>query len=137
MPRATSPAVATLTAPNLTMTAERMIRALVDRGRDDWVMAADVAWIARDIGGADSDDEVRIESINLIGTALRDGLMRVGDVTDGGFFPWEASIDQALRRVEASWQELGRSPDLGEVCWLENTAEGDALATGLNEGPGS
>ena len=119
------------------MAAERMIQALLGRGRDDWVMAADVAWIARDIGGADSDDEVRSASLGLIERALRDELMRIGDVTDGGFFPWKASPDQALRRVEASWLELGRSPDLGEVCWLENTEKGDALALGVDGVSGS
>ncbi|MFP4513022.1 MAG: hypothetical protein ACLFRV_08770 [Acidimicrobiales bacterium] len=115
------------------MTTDRMIRALLERGQDDWVMAADVAWIARDVGGAESDDEVRDKSVELIDAVLRDEMMRIGDVTDGGFFPWDADTDQALRRVEASWRDLGRFPDLGEVCWLENTAEGDALAARLDE----
>lgn len=115
------------------MIPERMIRAMVNRGRDDWVMAADVAWIARDVGRADAEDEVCAESVRLIEAVLRDGLMLIGDVTDGGFFPWEASTDQALRRIEAAWRELGRSPDLGEVCWLENTAKGDALALGRDD----
>ncbi|MFN7148152.1 MAG: hypothetical protein ACK4V6_01595 [Microthrixaceae bacterium] len=115
------------------MAPERMIRALLERGKDDWVMAADVAWIAHAIGGATSDDGIRSVSLGLIERALRDELMRIGDVTDGGFLPWEASPDQALRRVEASWRGLGRLPDLGEVCWLENTEEGDAFATSLDE----
>lgn len=84
------------------MATERMIQALVEQGRDDWVMAADVAWVARDLGSAGSDEEVRVLSVRLITTLLERGLMRIGDVTDGGFFAWHATPEQAIWRVEES-----------------------------------
>jgi hypothetical protein len=114
------------------MASKRMIRELTELGRCDWVTAADVAWLVRRAGDGSGVDEIRLHSLDLIDTVLRSGLMRVGDVTDGGFFPWRATAEQALRRVDESWRELGRLPDLGEVCWLENTAKGDDLSMGLD-----
>lgn len=104
-----------------------MIDELVVRGADDWVMAADVAWIAKSVGGA-SDEEVAEVSIALIEEVMRRSLMQVGDVTEAGFFEWDLSLEEALDRVSREWRALGRAPDLGEVCWLANTEAGDARA---------
>lgn len=57
--------------------------------------------------------------------------MEVGDVTDHGFVPWGLSPDDAMVRVEQKWRDLGRSPDLGEICWLANTDFGDERAASV------
>lgn len=110
------------------MAASRMIDQLLLRGSDDWVTAADVAWVAKSVGGATSDHEIQELALAAITEVVTRGLMQVGDVTDGGFFEWEETPDEALETVARAWRALGRSPDLGEVCWLANTPAGDARA---------
>jgi hypothetical protein len=105
-----------------------MIDDLLLRGSDDWVTAAEVAWLAKSVGGATSDQEIEQVAFAAMSDVLRSGLMQVGDVTDGGFFEWDVSPDDALERVIREWRGLGRSPELGEVCWLANTPAGDLRA---------
>lgn len=112
------------------MAADALIDELVARGADDWVTAAEVAWIARSIGGASTDADVFEVSLDLIRAVLIDCLMEAGDVTDGGFFEWGLSTAESIQRIEQAWQGLGRLPNLGEVCWLSNTATGQARAQG-------
>src|SRR5687768_4026826 len=101
------------------MATSRMIDELLVQGADDWVMATDVAWLAKSVGGA-SDDDVADVAIAIMKEVLTSGLMQIGDVTDGGFFEWDISREEAVERVSREWRALGRSPDLGDVCWLAN-----------------
>ncbi|HUP69039.1 MAG TPA: hypothetical protein VM142_04400 [Acidimicrobiales bacterium] len=73
------------------MATSEMIDELLIRGADDWVMAAEVAWIAKSVGGADTDREVLSLSVRTIRAVVAEGLMQVGDVTDSGFFEWDWS----------------------------------------------
>jgi hypothetical protein len=108
-----------------------LIDEVLVRGADDWVMAAEVAWLARSVGGASTDGEVLDVSVDLIRTVLTEGLMEVGDVTDGGFFAWGLPVAEAVQRIEDAWRGLGHSPNLGEVCWLSNTPTGQARAESI------
>lgn len=108
-----------------------MMDELVIRGTDDWVMAAEVAHIARSMGRALGAESIRGLSIILIGRLLEDGLMEIGEVSDGGFFEWGLPIDEAIERADRAWNDLGRPPNLGEVCWLANTGKGTLLAEQL------
>lgn len=110
-----------------------MIDELLTRGAEDWVMAADVAWLAKSIGGADTDQEVLSLSVNTIRAVVTEGLMQLGDVTDGGFFEWDLEQEAAIEKVERDWSALGRLPDLGDVCWLANTPAGDTRAKAIAE----
>lgn len=38
-----------------------------------------------------------------------------------------------MEKVERDWRALGRPPDLGDVCWLANTAAGDTRAKAIVE----
>ena len=107
-----------------------LIDELVVAGSDDWVDAAEVAWIAKSMGPPESSEAIRDLSVRLIGKVLGDGLMRIGEVTvtDRGFAAWEVSIDEAVERVDREWRALDREPDLGDVFWLENTLRGEQLA---------
>ena len=89
------------------MATDALIDDLLCRGADDWVTAAEVAWISRSIGGALTDDDVFTLSVDLIRSVLNDGLMDAGDVTDGGFFEWLLPPNGAVARIEDSWRQLG------------------------------
>ena len=104
---------------------ERSVDELLTCGADDWVDAAEVAWVARSVGGATTEAEIRELSIDLIREVLEQGFMRIGDVTKEGFRPWPLSSGDAVLRVRNEWTALGRGPRLGEIFWLENTETGD------------
>ncbi len=110
-----------------------MVEDLVMRGADDWVDAAEVAWVAKSIGQAVDDASIRELSIEVIRHVLDEGLMTIGDVSFDGFSMWELPTDEAIEKVERVWRGLGRAPNLGDVCWLENTETGTLFAERLFE----
>src|SRR5687767_3824615 len=91
-------------------------------------MATDVEFVAQSVGGAATDEEALQTSLALIRAVLDQGLMDVGDVTDGGFFEWGLDQEQAMERIEREWRQLDRPLNLGDVCWLANTGAGDRRA---------
>ncbi|NNF56466.1 MAG: hypothetical protein HKN03_18725 [Acidimicrobiales bacterium] len=101
---------------------------LLIRGCDDWVMAAEVAWVVRSNGQAETEEGIRSISLEIVRAALERGLMNIGDVTDGGFLGWDLTPDEALKRAGRDWELLGHSPDVGDLFWLQNTQEGDGRA---------
>ncbi|HLI37208.1 MAG TPA: hypothetical protein VKV80_07680 [Streptosporangiaceae bacterium] len=110
------------------MATDTLIDELLVRGADDWVDAAEVAWLAKSVGKATTDEDVKKVSFDLIRAVLLAGLMEAGEVAGGGFFAWNISPTDSVNRIEHAWEILGRLPDIGEVCWLANTAAGNQRA---------
>ena len=120
------------------MRLQECIDNLLMRGCDDWIQAAEVASVAIEVGGAESPDQVRELSLELIRHVVEQGLMELGDVdvageweSKEGFRKWDLPIQEGLNRVEREWNALGRNPTLWEICWLRNTALGSALGEEL------
>lgn len=111
---------------------------IVKLGAEDWLDASSVASVAITVGGAASVDSIRELSIRFISEAVRRGLVEIGDLDDRirGFRKWPVAADRAIARIQQDWESLGRNPSVGEVCWLANTREGDALARELGSGRG-
>jgi hypothetical protein len=107
---------------------QQVLDEMLVSGLRDWVQASEVASLSMEVGGASTDSEIRTLSLTVIRDALEQGLMTVGDLTREGFTPWGGEGEAAIHRVEASWLDLGRGPNLGEVCWLCNTDAGDIRA---------
>jgi hypothetical protein len=119
------------------MNLQACLNELLKLGGDDWLDASSVASVAITVGGAASLDAIRDSSIELITEAVRRGLMELGELDDRirGFRKWRMSPDRAIARVRQEWEALGRNPSVGEICWLANTGEGDALASQLSARP--
>lgn len=78
--------------------------------------------------GVDAGDEnVPEVSFAILEHLLLNGLMEAGDVTDAGFVPWPVDPTEALSIIKAEWRKFDKLPNLGDVCWLSNTALGDEL----------
>lgn len=109
------------------------VNELVTEGTIDWVSSHEVAGVAAETGGAITDPDNRALSLRLITEVVRRGLMELGDLdpVKRGFRKWNLSIEEALARVEREWPTGGPDPRSSEVCWLNNTAEGERRGKGL------
>jgi hypothetical protein len=90
----------------------------------------------RHLGESPSEPDVIRATTEVISDLLGSGYAIVGDVVkDEGLLcvrSWGLSNADTIKRVEDEWRALGRSPNLGEVCWLELTAVGRAEAQALS-----
>ena len=115
------------------MTIKQCIDDLLMRGCDDWVDASEVAFVAKEIGHAQSAEEIRDLSLKMIREVVQQGLMEIGDLPEEGrrLMLWPMTPQKCLDRVEREWNVLARNPTLGEICWLQNTDKGKALGEEL------
>lgn len=90
-------------------------------------MACEIVSEIVETGVAASDENISEMSFAILEHLLLNGLMEAGDVTDTEFIPWSVDPMEALSIIKAEWRKLGELPNLGDVCWLNNTALGDEL----------
>jgi hypothetical protein len=106
---------------------EACVSELLSRGAIDWVSSNDVAGVAWETGGAVTGAENRLLCLRLITEVVRCGLMEVGDLdpVTRGFRRWAVSPEEALARIERTWPAGLPDPRSSEICWLNNTPEGE------------
>jgi hypothetical protein len=106
---------------------------LLDRGLDDILQLSEMASVARRHLGSPSETEVMRATTGIVGELMGAGYAIVGDVAkdDKGILyisSWNLGSTDTIKRIEDEWRALGRSPNLGDVCWLELTESGRAHA---------
>jgi hypothetical protein len=101
---------------------------VVKRGLDDWIQAAEVAAVVQSANKQATSSDIRRVSLEVVAELVRGELMKAGDVTSDGFTEWSMTPAEAVERIVMAWNALGRSPELGEICWLANTKTGDLRA---------
>jgi hypothetical protein len=106
---------------------------LLDRGLDDILQLSEMASVARrHLGGSPSEAEVMRVTTDIIGELLGAGHAIVGNVIrDEGLLcvrSWGLGVSETIERIEDEWRALGRSPNLGDICWLELTEAGREYA---------
>jgi hypothetical protein len=101
------------------------------RGLDDWVDAAEVAWVVKDVLKLTADVEIRRVALEVIADLILQQLMTVGDVTNDGFSEWSVTPVKAVERIRATWSALVGLPRMGDICWLANTSDGNRRARQL------
>ena len=111
---------------------KRCLDEILTSGIHDWVQAAEVAAIAREVGKAQPGAATRELSLRLIRGLLETGLAEVGMVSEEkGFVAWDTSVEESMRRITHEWLARPNGPGPGEVCWLNLTAEGERRAKSL------
>ena len=108
---------------------DKCVSDVLIRGLDDWVQAAEVASVARDVGGAIGASEVLSVSLEVYRSLLIQELMAVGSVSSMGFCPWTHTVEESLRRIEREWKSLPDGPGIGDICWLEMKRKGRERAS--------
>lgn len=103
------------------------VNELLQSGLSDWVQLYEVMAAAREYCSAQTLDEARRVSLQLLERCLARGLFEVGDVDQGGFTPWSVQGTQAVEHVRVRWPE-GLDPEIGDICWLRITRAGESAA---------
>jgi hypothetical protein len=135
------------------MTAKELavIEAIVEHvlvsGDGDWVGLWELVSTVGKLAPSGSDDEKRRLTLAGLERVLDLGYAEVGDLRSPGewvrpsqwpvrrqrpphpsFEPWQASKRDILARVETEWMSAARPPNIGDICWLRLTPEGNAAA---------
>ena len=106
---------------------QRRVDDVFELGIDDWIQAADVAPLVLQIVEPSGDAELREIDTRVVRQLLGRDLVCAGAVAQTGLVPWELSAEEALARIEADGYPA-EWPELAEVCWLDLTENGVALA---------
>jgi len=102
---------------------------LLIEGLEDYVGMWEVARAVREQFGNETAETVRLGAVSVILPLFERRAVEAGTLTkDGGFAPWREQGRSAVMRIAKEWQDLGRDPDISELCWLRNTPHGDTLA---------
>jgi hypothetical protein len=109
-------------------TVDRCATEVLKRGLDDWIQAAEVASVVQSIEEQPTSADIRRVALEVVDELVRGEFMKAGDVTSDGFTEWTVTPAEAIEMIVREWSALGRSPELGEVCWLSNTIKGDQRA---------
>jgi len=104
-------------------------RELLLEGLDDYVGLWEVARDLRRFLGELPPEKIRELAMMKLRPLLQEGLILPGFPAEGGeFAAWDCDVDEAIDRINAEWRQLGRDPNVWEICWFKNTEKGDALA---------
>jgi hypothetical protein len=113
---------------------EDIVDEVLVSGLDDWVMLVQVESLVRQGRGGLSPDTAIGETVGAVAEMLTGGLVEVGDVREpAGFMPWGVPPADAVARIRSEWRALGRDLEMGDICWLSNTALGDERAAQIRD----
>lgn len=104
------------------------IRDILLWGLEDWVDFAFARQYVSDEIGPVSAVELREQTLTVVSSLLDAGLMVAGDLRATGFTPWPLEPADAVARIRAEWPVPDVTLHPGDICWLEITRAGDALA---------
>ena len=115
---------------------DELQREFLVEGLEDYVGLWEWVSEVRDRWPDLEDDAVRAKVLELVGELMRRNAIQAGPLyVKGGFDAWELTPAEALERIEREWIELGRDPNIADICWFNNTELGDALASAEQQAP--
>lgn len=95
----------------------------------------DAAGVAEVYARIIPEDRNREYALRMIREAVERGWMKIGHLFWPGMKPsdpyWDMPAQESLLKIEKEWREMnarGQWPRSGDICWLRNTSEGNAVA---------
>ena len=76
-------------------------------------------------------DRVRWETMKIVNDLLSNELIEAGNPKGPTFVRFSLSVQEIIDYIESEWDKLGRTPDVGEICWFRATPTGKKLADEL------
>ena len=77
-------------------------------------------------------DRVRLETMKIVNELLSNDLIEAGNPNGPTFVRFSLSVPEIIDYIESEWDKLGRTPDVGEICWFRATQKGKKLADELD-----
>lgn len=99
-------------------------------GIEDWVGLPYVVGFERDALPEATEMELRDAAISLVGEMLREGLVRIGELSPR-FVPWDVTADEATDILESQWTIGPPALDPAWGWWLDLTPSGRAIGEKL------
>lgn len=92
--------------------------------------------VAKDAYSDKLPEWVRPKTLEAIRYLLQSRLIEAGNFEhkDSGsykFQPMLLPVDEVIRYIEREWDELGRTPNISDICWFIATSLGEQLANDL------
>ncbi|WP_254563963.1 hypothetical protein [Oscillatoria sp. HE19RPO] len=109
---------------------------LIVEGTEDYVGLWEIIYNVRERFPQANPHEIRLMTIEAIREVLETGLMQIGmfESVEGNnleYQIWDFSIDSIINRIEKEWNELGRTPNIGDIAWLITTKKGEQKAKNI------
>src|SRR5947209_13482420 len=101
-------------------TLEQVREDVLTECADDYFGLWSILWRVRNLTGEADPAVRRRQTLELVRSLLESGRVRAGFPTpDGaGFRPWTLSPAEAVARIAAEWDALGREPNVGDIVWF-------------------
>ena len=80
-----------------------------------WLIVSVVRSVRAQIS-SDGEDDVRRSVLTLVQEALRQRVLIAGSLEDSSFDAWHLTPEDAVKRIDKEWSELGRDPHPGEIA---------------------
>jgi len=106
------------------------LRSFLVEGLDDWIGLWRFARLVRDQLPGGTADEIRERAMLMVRELVVGGYVRPGRLTEDrpGFLEWDEDAEEAVERIDREWRQLGRDPNIPDICWFSNTERGDRVA---------
>ncbi len=94
-----------------------------------------VSIVAENADSIDTVPEwVHKKTIDVVGDLLKSGLIVAGyiDTSSHKFQSFDFSVEDTISYIQREWKELGRTPNIGDICEFFVTPAGEQLARELN-----
>jgi hypothetical protein len=106
---------------------KKILALCVDDYSELWIV---IAYVSNDAYSWDSMPVwVRQKTIEVIEDLLHNGLIEIGEFWEKPKFePMSVSTPEAIAYINKMWDELGRTPNLGDGCWFVATEKGKLYA---------
>ncbi len=64
-----------------------------------------------------SDKDLLSETLVVIKELVDKGAV-VGEFREDVFYEWKINLNDVLIKIREDWQSLGKTPTIGDICWL-------------------
>jgi hypothetical protein len=105
-------------------------RLLLEEMQDDYVGLWEIARLVRTELGFENETGIFETTLRVVEDMVLEGLICPGVATAGGRFEsWPVDPEQALHTINTAWEELGRTPRVGEIAWFDLTDRGEKVTS--------
>jgi len=98
---------------------EAVAESFMSELQDDYVGLWAIVWEVKRAEPDAAEADVRRITMSVVAAMLRSGEVAVGEFDSSRTFcRWAGSPVDLQERIGARWNDLGREPNIGDICWF-------------------